>query len=174
VPDGGTLEAGSKQRRRPAKRTLEGCIETLEMSTMNEVGRLAIGLNAPILIVAALRYQHATAERSKEIATYLDEVISAAIPQNRPSASAGIPDGCRMEREQSKRRNTESCPRTGTTRRGGGENRTHVRGFAGPCLNHSATPPCAPNDSRHKTSGQPNGPATERLESAGPVLRTRP
>ena len=25
--------------------------------------------------------------------------------------------------------------------RGGGRNRTAVRGFAGPCLNHSATPP---------------------------------
>ena len=27
---------------------------------------------------------------------------------------------------------------------GGGGNRTHVRGFAGPCLNHSATPPEPP------------------------------
>ena len=26
--------------------------------------------------------------------------------------------------------------------RGGGGNRTRVQGFAGPCLNHSATPPC--------------------------------
>ena len=29
---------------------------------------------------------------------------------------------------------------------GGGRNRTAVRGFAGPCLNHSATPPEAPGD----------------------------
>ncbi len=43
--------------------------------------------------VAALRYQHATAERSKEIATYLDEVISAATPPNRPLASAAVPEG---------------------------------------------------------------------------------
>jgi hypothetical protein len=46
--------------------------------------------------VAALRYQYATAERSKEIATYLDGVISAAIPQSRPSPSAGMPEGCGM------------------------------------------------------------------------------
>ena len=29
----------------------------------------------------------------------------------------------------------------GALSRGGGRNRTDVRGFAGPCLNHSATPP---------------------------------
>jgi integrase len=39
----------------------------------------AIGHSSP---VAALRYQHATAERSKAIATYLDEVISAAQSSN--------------------------------------------------------------------------------------------
>jgi integrase len=46
--------------------------------------------------VAALRYQHATAERSKEIAAYLDDVISAASPPNRPPTSAGVPEGCGM------------------------------------------------------------------------------
>jgi len=35
----------------------------------------AIGHSSP---VAALRYQHATAERSKAIATYLDDVIESA------------------------------------------------------------------------------------------------
>ncbi len=35
----------------------------------------AIGHSSP---VAALRYQHATAERSKAIASYLDDVITAA------------------------------------------------------------------------------------------------
>ncbi len=30
---------------------------------------------------------------------------------------------------------------TRTSSGGGGRNRTAVRGFAGPCLNHSATPP---------------------------------
>jgi transposase len=34
-------------------------------------------------------------------------------------------------------------------KRGGGRNRTAVRGFAGPCLNHSATPP------RTRTDGRP-------------------
>jgi hypothetical protein len=46
--------------------------------------------------VAALRYLHATAERSREIADYLDGVISAAKPPNRPSASTAVPPGCRM------------------------------------------------------------------------------
>ena len=44
--------------------------------------------------IAALRYQHATAERSKEIASYLDGVISATIPESRPSPSAAMPEGC--------------------------------------------------------------------------------
>ena len=39
-----------------------------------------------------------------------------------------------------------------TTTGGGGRNRTAVRGFAGPCLNHSATPPRL-----RTTGGQPNG-----------------
>jgi hypothetical protein len=46
--------------------------------------------------VAALRDQHATAERSREIADYLDGVISAAKPPNRPSASTAVPPGCGM------------------------------------------------------------------------------
>ena len=46
--------------------------------------------------VAALRYQHATAERSKEIADYLDGVITAATASNRPSPSASVPEGCGM------------------------------------------------------------------------------
>jgi hypothetical protein len=41
----------------------------------------AIGHASP---VTALRYQHATQERSREIASYLDGVIEAA---NRPSTS---------------------------------------------------------------------------------------
>jgi integrase len=40
-----------------------------------------IGHSSP---VAALRYQHATAERSKAIADYLDDVISAAQNRQRP------------------------------------------------------------------------------------------
>ena len=35
----------------------------------------------------------------------------------------------------------------GPSRGGVGENRTHVEGFAGPCLNHSATTPRAPDTS---------------------------
>jgi len=46
--------------------------------------------------VAALRDQHATVERSREIADYLDGVISAAKPPNRPSASTAVPPGCGM------------------------------------------------------------------------------
>jgi hypothetical protein len=46
--------------------------------------------------VAALRDQHATAERSREIADYLDGVINAAKPPNRPSASTAVPPGCGM------------------------------------------------------------------------------
>ena len=46
--------------------------------------------------VAALRYQHATAERSKEIANYLDGVITAATAANRPLPSASVPEGCGM------------------------------------------------------------------------------
>jgi len=46
--------------------------------------------------VAALRYQHATAERSKEIADYLDGVICAATAPNRPSESTSVPEGCGM------------------------------------------------------------------------------
>ncbi len=43
--------------------------------------------------VAALRYQHATAERSKEIADYLDGVISAVHRSSSPSGSAPVPAG---------------------------------------------------------------------------------
>jgi hypothetical protein len=46
--------------------------------------------------VAALRYQHATAERRKEIADYLAGVIAAANAPNRPSPSASVPEGCGM------------------------------------------------------------------------------
>ena len=46
--------------------------------------------------VAALRYQHATAERSREIADYLDGVISAARPLNSSPESAAVPPGCGM------------------------------------------------------------------------------
>ena len=46
--------------------------------------------------VAALRYQHATAERSREIADYLDGVISAAKPRDRLSDSTAVPPGCGM------------------------------------------------------------------------------
>ena len=42
--------------------------------TLREI-MAAIGHSSP---VAALRYQHATAERGKAIATYLDEVIDSA------------------------------------------------------------------------------------------------
>jgi hypothetical protein len=46
--------------------------------------------------VAALRYQHATAERSWEIADYLDGVISAATRPNRPPESTAVPAGYGM------------------------------------------------------------------------------
>ncbi len=46
--------------------------------------------------VAALRYQHATAERSKEIAAYLDDVISAATPSVHPLMSTQVREGCGM------------------------------------------------------------------------------
>jgi len=46
--------------------------------------------------VAALRYQHATAERSREIADYLDGVISAARPTNRSPEATTVPRGCGM------------------------------------------------------------------------------
>jgi hypothetical protein len=46
--------------------------------------------------VAALGYQHATAERSKEIADYLDGVISAARVPRRPAESASVPASCGM------------------------------------------------------------------------------
>jgi integrase len=46
--------------------------------------------------VAALRYQHATAERSREIATYLDGVITAATALNHPPLAASVRDACGM------------------------------------------------------------------------------
>ncbi len=45
---------------------------------------------------AALRYQHATAERSREIADYLDDVIIAAKPPNPPPESTELPRCCGM------------------------------------------------------------------------------
>jgi hypothetical protein len=52
--------------------------------------------------VATLRYQHATAERSKEIADHLDGVITAATAPNRPSPPASVHDGCGMGVARSK------------------------------------------------------------------------
>jgi hypothetical protein len=46
--------------------------------------------------VAALRYHRLTADRSEEIAAYLDGVISAATAPNRRSPSASVRDGCGM------------------------------------------------------------------------------
>ncbi len=46
--------------------------------------------------VAALRYQHATAERSKEIADYLDGVISAARGSSSAPGSACVSESCGM------------------------------------------------------------------------------
>jgi hypothetical protein len=46
--------------------------------------------------VAALRYQHATAERSKEIADYLDDVITVATAAHRPLPCTSVPEGCGM------------------------------------------------------------------------------
>ena len=94
---------------------------------------------------AALRYQHATAERSREIADYLDDVIIAAKPPNPPPESTECASvlwhGCGMEQTGLEPAVSRIIPSTGRTKRGGGRNRTAVRGFAGPCLNHSATPP---------------------------------
>ena len=84
--------------------------------------------------VAALRYQHATAERSKEIADYLDSVISAAKGSKSVSESASVPVGYGMgahganrltqigqrnrspNRANKKRRRAESNRRTGLCR----------------------------------------------------------
>ena len=64
--------------------------------------------------VAALRYQHATAERSREIADYLDGVISAARPPIRSAESAAVPPACGMgvawSEPVSKRSSREGSP----------------------------------------------------------------
>ena len=88
--------------------------------------------------VPALPYQHATAERSRAIADYLDGVIDAAGPQNRPPASASVREGCGMgvawTEGLHEDATTNPCLRPGRSQRGGGRNRTAVRGFAVPCL----------------------------------------
>ena len=71
-----------KGGRWPAQRTLEGCggspaatvIARNPKVTLREL-MAAIGHWSP---VAALRHQHATAEWSKAIASYLDDVIELA------------------------------------------------------------------------------------------------
>ena len=56
-------------------------------------------------------------------------------------SSSGVRHGCGIERSRPEALGAKCIPPTGRTSRGGGRNRTAVRGFAGPCLNHSATPP---------------------------------
>ena len=48
-----------------------------------------------------------------------------------------------------------TCSLTGRYAGGGERNRTAVEGFAGPCLDHSATPPGLYRESYFTTSGQP-------------------
>jgi hypothetical protein len=72
--------------------------------------------------------------------------------------SSGLSHECGMERT---RFDSFVAERIAPTRRrtgGGGRNRTAVRGFAGPCLNHSATPPCT----RWLGSRTPRRRTTER------------
>ena len=95
---------------------------------------------------AALIYQHASEERDRAAADFLDQQIAAVEPSERAQVVA-ISDGTSGARAMDARwparegRQPENRPRPGGTLRGGGRNRTAVRGFAGPCLNHSATPP---------------------------------
>ena len=45
---------------------------------------------------------------------------------------------------------------------GGAQNRTGVQGFAGPCLNHSATPPGQADVTRSAADLETNGHSRER------------
>ena len=78
--------------------------------------------------VAALRYQHATAERSREIADYLEGVITTATAPNRPSPSASVPESCGMgvawdEKERNVGRGIVPLSRDNTWRRRAESNR---------------------------------------------------
>jgi len=98
---------------------------------------------------AALIYQHATEERDRAVADWLDAQIAtidrdveARVAQlggtSVQPAAGWTRDGGRGGRS-GRRLGYPFWP--GKTSGGGGRNRTAVRGFAGPCLNHSATPP---------------------------------
>ena len=89
---------------------------------------------------AALIYQHATAERDRAIAGFLDQAVDAIERTKR----APVIDMRHCWRHGGGQRTGQvrstpalTCAFLG----GGGRNRTAVGGFAGPCLNHSATPP---------------------------------
>ena len=81
---------------------------------------------------AALRYQHATAERDRRVADWLEDQISSphSAPQtatrNEPRAARAIRD--RQDDPQQRSRHRLSRSFTG----GGDRNRTGVQGFAGP------------------------------------------
>src|SRR3954447_26952959 len=83
--------------------------------------------------LAALIYQHATRERDQAVASFLDDVVAATkMPVRTPVVDLRGLTGGPVQ--------TLSVL-TSTFYRGGERNRTAVRGFAGRCLNHSATPP---------------------------------
>jgi hypothetical protein len=54
----------------------------------------------------------------------------------------------------------------GSAWRGGERNRTAVRGFAGPCLNHSATPPPGPLPESRRSRRIPGGKVLRSLPQA--------
>ena len=69
----------------------------------------------------------------------------------------------------------ESAASTPTASRGGERNRTAVRGFAGRCLNHSATPPGMPGDNdTHSGIGSSSGGYGRRAPMPAAAVDLRP
>ncbi len=98
--------------------------------------------------VAAMRYQHSTDERQREIADYFEGVIEDAKTRQASAIVHHDPHSMCHDGAMTTLDSTPQYPNEGekscvtrTSSGGGGRNRTAVRGFAGPCLNHSATPP---------------------------------
>jgi hypothetical protein len=87
---------------------------------------------------AALRYRHATAERDRKVANFLDEQIANG-ERGGEAALVGLTDATRgagvgLAAGQAKRRRTKKRPDQQERSGGGDRNRTGVQGFAGPCL----------------------------------------
>ncbi len=110
---------------------------------------------------AALPARHGgTEQRDRRLSRQRDQLRPATrcfIGVRR--GSSGLWHGCGMERTRPEASVAKRVAPTGRTTRGGGRNRTAVRGFAGPCLNHSATPPL----------GRPNTPSRLSLRDARPA-----